>query len=544
MTLAARWADDEEAEILVSATDEDCAGFMALSVDKPTQDFAESAVVRGKTTQDFAESAVVRGKTKPGTNAGSFAKTAGRATPAPFKSSVSKGKPSVPSNPAYAAHMSKLDASKAKVDALKQKVLAALEKGGAPPALREKLREASAEHTALGKVPPFSAKQSAKNVAALEAASTAISERVEAGDEAAEYEPGAEVQYTSEAAMLKIMAGDKVRGFDWDKGAHRFVVRAPEDRGEWPLHCLGFMSDGSRTRAIPPDAKDVYLCLNEDSAFWGSYMPSNGGSRQPVYHPDYNGQSKSIGDERVRGMAEDLPGISSAVAKAVKTSKGVDAEHAFVQMLNLHTLIRTGNEDQKTANKVQRDKNAENYGEILEKGKKTYGLTTLQANHVKERKDGLHLEFDGKMGEDVDVLVTDPALIKGLRARAKKQKDAGKPSGKLFGITDTSLRTWRESVSIGNGRTLDHYKIHDIRSRVASDEALKLVNSMPAPKNEVEWKSAFQKVIAHVGPLLGHKPKGMITATAYILPDVWAKWSKHADQKIMAKINKAHGVTE
>jgi hypothetical protein len=144
------------------------------------------------------------------------------------------------------------------------------------------------------------------------------------------------------------------------------------------------------------------------------------------------------------------------------------------------------------------------------------GAVDLEAQHVKMRADGMHLEFWAKGYTWMNLLVTDPLLKADLAKRAK-----GSPSKPLFpGANYTRM--------LGYTKALDKGKFvnHDYRGRLETDMADKIMAKMPVPKNPKEYAKACLAVAQKTAPLLGHLPTESLKS--YIVPKIFAKWRASA----------------
>lgn len=142
-----------------------------------------------------------------------------------------------------------------------------------------------------------------------------------------------------------------------------------------------------------------------------------------------------------------------------------------------------------------------------------YGATTLEGRHVVADKNGVHLQFVGKEGKDLDIPVEDPDIARMLRQRAKS---AG-PDERLFPATnDAVLRAHSHSLDGGS------FKPKDFRTLLATREANAAVSQMPPPKDEKAYVKAVRSVAKVVSAKLGNTPA--VALQSYIAPEVFAPW--------------------
>lgn len=148
--------------------------------------------------------------------------------------------------------------------------------------------------------------------------------------------------------------------------------------------------------------------------------------------------------------------------------------------------------------------------------KKAYGATTLEGQHVVVEGGQTFLRYTGKKGVSLNLPVPS-AWAKTLQARAKK---AG-PNGRLFGnVTDVALRDHVHSLDGGG------FKTKDFRTHLGTSTAQELVEKMPVPKTQQEYRKAVMEVAKKVSSVLGNTP--VIALQSYINPSVFGAWKAAA----------------
>lgn len=108
----------------------------------------------------------------------------------------------------------------------------------------------------------------------------------------------------------------------------------------------------------------------------------------------------------------------------------------------------------------------------------------------------------------------------------RKQKSGEK--GRLFKVDDTHVRDWSKTLDGGN------FTPKNFRTMLGTTEAIRLINSMPAPTDPASYETAVWDVGTKVARLLGNEAKMAIAS--YISPTVWAGWKAKAESTPMVKL--------
>jgi len=135
--------------------------------------------------------------------------------------------------------------------------------------------------------------------------------------------------------------------------------------------------------------------------------------------------------------------------------------------------------------------------------KQAYGATTLRGEHVVTENGQMRLKFVGKDGVNLDLPVTDPAMVKMLSDQKAKSGD-----GKLFHTSNVKLLKYAHD---NGGFTPKNY-----RTALGTKTARELVAKMPKPTNEKAATAAEKQVGALVSKVLGNTPA--IALQKYIDP--------------------------
>ena len=278
---------------------------------------------------------------------------------------------------------------------------------------------------------------------------------------------------------------------------------------------------------------------------------------------------------RLKNVQSVMPKIRSAVRRDLSSKKKVTRESAFAVALMDDTHRRVGGsagisntpadgkhgkpkkfdkkaiaEKKKKFKKQGKRFDAKKDGQIYERIRiKTYGITTLEARHVTQRKDGsVHLGFWGKDAVWNNPKITDVSLAKEL---LKRKAEAKSGTSTIVGTSETSVNNYLKAVSGIEMSAKDYRNFH--ATRIADEAATKMGNAPTV--TESAFKNALvvafkpfaeekisterkeevaravmltlqeQRLIDTVGevvaPQLGHKPSESIKT--YVDPSVWEK---------------------
>lgn len=165
----------------------------------------------------------------------------------------------------------------------------------------------------------------------------------------------------------------------------------------------GSATVGAATRAriealvIPPAWTDVWICADEDGHLQATGRDARG-RKQYRYHPRWRAVRDESKFEHLAEFGAALPALRAVVEEDLGRS-GLPARKvtALVVALLDRTLIRVGNDE------YRRDNG-------------TFGLTTLQSDHVELFGADITFCFLGKGGREHDVTVNDRRLARAVRA--------------------------------------------------------------------------------------------------------------------------------
>ena len=151
-----------------------------------------------------------------------------------------------------------------------------------------------------------------------------------------------------------------------------------------------------RSLAIPPAYSDVWIAPVRDAHLQATGRDARG-RKQYRYHKRWREVRDETKFHRMLAFAKALPQIRAAVRRDM-AKPGLPREKVLAAVVSLleATMIRVGNEEYARAND-------------------SYGLTTLQEDHVTVRGAKMRFAFRGKSGKEHRVALEDKRLAKIVR---------------------------------------------------------------------------------------------------------------------------------
>jgi DNA topoisomerase-1 len=167
--------------------------------------------------------------------------------------------------------------------------------------------------------------------------------------------------------------------------------------------------------AIPPAWTDVWICPRPDGHILATGRDAKG-RKQYRYHPRWREVRDGDKYDRLGRFGRSLPGIRARLEEDL-ARRGLVEEKVLATVVSLldESLIRIGNDE---------------YAEQNE----SYGLTTIEGDHVSVSGASVHFEFRAKSGVEQSVDVSDKRLAKIVRQCQEL------PGEDLFAFTDDSGR--------------------------------------------------------------------------------------------------------
>jgi DNA topoisomerase I len=152
-----------------------------------------------------------------------------------------------------------------------------------------------------------------------------------------------------------------------------------------------------RSLVIPPAWTDVRICPFPDGHIQATGRDAKG-RKQYRYHAEYREAQEQSKYQHLVEFAEVLPALRAQVAEHMSL-RGLPREKILATVVHLleTTLIRVGNDEYAKANE-------------------SYGLTTLQSEHVAVEGSEVRFRFTGKSGKQWSLALRDRRVARIIRA--------------------------------------------------------------------------------------------------------------------------------
>ena len=240
-----------------------------------------------------------------------------------------------------------------------------------------------------------------------------------------------------------------------------------------------------KSLAIPPAWREVWIGVNADGHLLVTGR-DEAGRKQYIYHPRWNALRSQVKYDRLRLFAEMLPKMRGQVQADLR-KRALTREKVTALVVNLleETMIRIGNEAYARQNE-------------------TYGLTTLQDDHVEVSDGEVAFEFRGKSGKEHEIVVSDPRLARLVGAC---QELPGQQlfqyideDGAVCGLTSTDVNDYLRTV------TGCDFTAKDVRTWGGTVPAAHSLHEIGPSATEKEAEHNIVQVIKGVAAKLGNTP--------------------------------------
>ncbi len=258
-----------------------------------------------------------------------------------------------------------------------------------------------------------------------------------------------------------------------------------------------------RSLAIPPAWEDVWIC-SVPNGHLQAVGTDDAGRRQYLYHPDWRAKRDEQKFDRLLEAAAQFPAARRRVSRDLHR-EGMPLERAAAVAVRLLDLgyFRIGND-------VYTDANG------------SFGLTTLERQHVRRVAEGLQFSFEGKGGIAQQVTIRDKdveAALDVMRGRRTKSKRV------LAHRTDSG---WVDlEASDVNAYLADLFDADvtakDFRTWHATVHAAAALATSPEPGDtQASRRRAIKDSVEQVADYLGNTPT--IARNSYVDPRVIDKY--------------------
>jgi DNA topoisomerase-1 len=259
-------------------------------------------------------------------------------------------------------------------------------------------------------------------------------------------------------------------------------------------------ADRVRSLVIPPAWRDVWICPRPNGHLQ-AVGTDDADRRQYLYHPDWRAQRDGAKHARVLELGRVLSKARQRVLGDLGT-EGMSQDRACAVAVRLLDLgyFRIGN-----------DVYAEEYG--------SFGLTTLQRQHVRRKGTTLVFCFVGKSAIEHSITIDDTAAVEALELMRRRR-----------GPADQELLAWKER---GRWHDLDSGHVNDyVRRTTGLDATAKdfrtwhatviaaasLAESDEPGRTKASRKRAEVAAMKEVAEFLGNTPA--LARSSYVDPRV------------------------
>jgi DNA topoisomerase I len=240
-----------------------------------------------------------------------------------------------------------------------------------------------------------------------------------------------------------------------------------------------------RSLVIPPAWTDVWICPSPYGHLQAVGRDAKG-RKQYRYHSAYRNQRDQTKYGRMLAFGAALPAIRKRIEEDLSLP-GLPKNKVLAAIVRLleRTCMRIGNDEYVKQNE-------------------SYGLTTLQDNHVKVEGSKMRFKFRGKSGQLQDIELEDPRLAKIV----KKCRDI--PGWELFQYLDESGENCDVTSTDVNKYIRDiageDFTAKDFRTWGGTGWAALTFEELGPAETDTEKKKRVVEAIKSVASKLGNRP--------------------------------------
>ncbi|MGA8046697.1 MAG: DNA topoisomerase IB [Dermatophilaceae bacterium] len=254
-----------------------------------------------------------------------------------------------------------------------------------------------------------------------------------------------------------------------------------------------------RSLAIPPAWKDVWICPLPNGHIQ-AVGTDDAGRRQYLYHPDWRLKRDKQKFDRVLAAAAELPEARRHIARDLAAA-GMPRERATAVAVRLLDLgyFRIGS-----------DAYADTNG--------SFGLTTLERQHVRKCREGLRFQFVGKSGVEHTIVIDDADVLAALdRMRSRRARSrrllAYNQERRWVDLDAAAVNAYLAEVLGGDLTAKDFRTWHGTVLATAA-----LAESGEPGDTKASRKRAVRAAVEEVAAYLGNTPA--VARSSYIDPRV------------------------
>ena len=254
-----------------------------------------------------------------------------------------------------------------------------------------------------------------------------------------------------------------------------------------------------RSLAIPPAWEDVWIC-SATNGHLQAVGTDDAGRRQYLYHPDWRVKRDELKFDRLLEAAAQFPAARRRVTRDLHL-EGMPLERAAAVAVRLLDLgyFRIGND-------VYTDANG------------SFGLTTLERQHVRKVGEGLQFSFEGKSGISQQVTIRDKDVAAALSEMRRRRTK----SDRVLAYRKESGWVDLEAADV-NAYLADLFDADvtakDFRTWHATVHAASALATSPEPGDtQASRRRAIKDSVQQVSDYLGNTPT--IARKSYVDPRV------------------------
>jgi DNA topoisomerase-1 len=234
---------------------------------------------------------------------------------------------------------------------------------------------------------------------------------------------------------------------------------------------------------IPPAWQDVWISSDAKSHLQATGVDAKG-RKQYIYHSRWQQTRKQLNFTRLLNFGEQLRKIRKRINIELSKETTLSKTQVIAAILKIIDLahIRVGNKEYAQNNE-------------------SFGLTTLQDNHVKITQDSITLNFRGKSGIEHEITITNPILTE-LVAESKAV-----PGDNLFQYYDDTgtqhAVTAQDVNAFIQETTGGQFTAKDFRTWAGTSYMFQLLSECKF-KTQTECKRIVNSALAEVASALGN----------------------------------------